>query len=372
MKYLDERIILSVTVEYPYPDAGIYQYQVYEYNESAQSEDDELIYVGNYYYDANSSRIDFDLTDMIRSRKYVTVSNTYTYTTSSIEGNLIYKYKIKVWTSAGSVTSSWEDVAMIYRYPNYKGWFTNGVRTFENVGADDYKVNPALQGSNYMESQYIPHYPAMSTSKYAFNQVFITSTGMQEFQLNFVQSPDLDEDYTISIAQYDSRSTETHILLNDLVDWTYVDSNKDATLYLQPEQDVYIPIAKFDSCMKRYYLQWRDRYGGWQSQGFNNYATYSETFDVTETQNYKNEHYKSNIQVQPKWKINSGWIPEQWFYIYESIFVSPTVILFDTKYNKSYYVMMNTNYTEKTFKDEKKLLNLTLELKEINKQTIIY
>lgn len=370
MKYLDERIIVRVTVGYPYPNSGIYKYNIYEYYDDAQTEDEEIIFVGNYYY-SNQYYVDFDITDIVRSRKDLPQYSNVSYTVSSSEGNLLNKYKVKAWTSNGTVSSSWETVAMVYRYPNSKGWYTDGSRTFEGIEPDDYQVNPALQGSNYMAPQYLPHYPLKNTTEYAYNQLFLTSSQMQEFQLDFRHRGG-DVYYPISTAQYDSLCTATHILLSDIADWRYVNVSQDASLYTMPENNIYYKVAIFDYCPKRYYLQWQDRFGGYQSQAFSDYATFTETFDVTETENYKGERKKSYIQVQPKWKINSGWIPEDWYFIYESIFISPTLILYDTYKDKSYQVILNDNYTEKTYRSEKKMLNLTLELEEISKQNIIY
>ena len=138
------------------------------------------------------------------------------------------------------------------------------------------------------------------------------------------------------------------------------------------EEGTYATIGYLDGCPKRYYLMWQDRFGGYQSQAFNNTAVYSETYSVTETQNYKNERKKSFIQVQPKWKLTSGWISEELYPYYESIMVSPIVLLYDTQEDVSYPVIVNGNYTEKTYKKEKKMLNLSLDLEAISKQNIMY
>jgi hypothetical protein len=133
-------------------------------------------------------------------------------------------------------------------------------------------------------------------------------------------------------------------------------------------------VAKIDmDCISRYYLQWQDRMGAFQSQPFNEYYTYSEKFNTETITNYKGEKRVSNIEVQPSIKVNSDWITEELYPYYESIFISPCLFLYDTKEDKRYSVLVSdSDYEEKTFKNQKKLFNLTLNLELNKKQNFIY
>lgn len=131
-------------------------------------------------------------------------------------------------------------------------------------------------------------------------------------------------------------------------------------------------VAIFDLCYKRYYLFWQDRWGSFQCQGFNDRAKYTESFNKSEVVKYTDQRKLSNVKVQPKWKISSGWIEEALYPYYESIFVSPMLILFDTKLNERFSVIVKGDYEEKTFKDTKKLINMTLDLELDEKQEMIY
>ena len=132
-------------------------------------------------------------------------------------------------------------------------------------------------------------------------------------------------------------------------------------------------IADIDSCPSRYYLLWQDRGGSYQSQPFNDRVTYSESFDREETRNYYNNRQLSNVIVNPKWKINSTWIPQDLYPYYESIFVSSHLLLYDTREDQSYNVIVTeSEYTEKTFKNQKSLFNIQLELEAVKSQNIIY
>lgn len=132
-------------------------------------------------------------------------------------------------------------------------------------------------------------------------------------------------------------------------------------------------VAQIDNCYSRFYLQWQDRMGGFQSQPFNDKYTYSENFETETLTDYQGRKRLSNVGVTGKFKINTDWIKEDLYPYYESIFTSPVLFLYDTKEDKRYSVLVtDSGYTEKTFSNQKKLFNLTLNLELNNKQNIIY
>lgn len=132
-------------------------------------------------------------------------------------------------------------------------------------------------------------------------------------------------------------------------------------------------VAQIDNCYSRYYLQWQDRMGGFQSQPFNDKYTYSESFETETLTDYRGRKRLSNVGVTGKFKINTDWLKEDLYPYYESIFTSPVLFLYDTKEDKRYSVLVtDSDYTEKTFNNQKKLFNLTLNLEINQKQTIVY
>lgn len=172
----------------------------------------------------------------------------------------------------------------------------------------------------------------------------------------------------------------------DTADLVYASSllpNNGATVYDTDNQPFAITDRKinltekykaaiFDMCPKRFYLFWQDRFGSFQCQAFNDIADYSESFERSEVQDYQNRRRNANIQVQSKWKINSGWIPEDLYPYYESIYTSPFLILYDSERDMRHTVMVSGDYEEKTYKNQKRLINMNLELTENKKQNIIY
>lgn len=137
-------------------------------------------------------------------------------------------------------------------------------------------------------------------------------------------------------------------------------------------EDEYVPCAIFDTCPARYYLQWQDRYGSFQCQPFTNKVRFTETYERVETIDYADNRHLATINVQPKWEINSGWIEEKLYPYYESIFISPVLVLYDTYEMESYRVMVTGDYVEKTYQNEKKMINISLTLEENKTQNIIY
>lgn len=157
------------------------------------------------------------------------------------------------------------------------------------------------------------------------------------------------------------------------VDTTFVyyidDTLKETNIYLENKK-----VAIVDTgCYADYYLMWQDRYGSFQSQPFSGTVTFSEKFNREEMINYIGEGKYYNINIEPNWKINTGWLNDEVYPYYESIFTNPYLLLYDTKEDVSYVVQVTDNdYTEKTFKNQKKMFNLTLNVKENKKQNILY
>lgn len=132
-------------------------------------------------------------------------------------------------------------------------------------------------------------------------------------------------------------------------------------------------IANLDS-NSRYFLKWRDRYGMPQIQPFKGTYTYSENTKKSTITNYQYIKKITDVSVNGKWKLNTDWISERLYPFYESIFVSPWLQLYDAKEDKLYSVILtDTEYTEKTFKNQNRsLFNLQLEVELDSTQTIIY
>lgn len=378
MKYLDDRITFYIDgydEEYGSPIEGINTYRLYRYfPHPIPTRSKELVFVGNFYHDGSNGKT-FDVTDIIRSLKEKPSDDVFTdgysgETNTILVDRYYIEWDLNYIGVPSTLSSNWQTVAMIYRYPNYSNTdnFSNG----NNVIIDTFATGSGstsvpLQG--YVdEYELTPHYPLKRTDVYKYVQSFLLGRNVASTSLKLDNDNTQYARYIIFSGGTLNKGTLFTASIDDFLgssdfwglgDLEVSDSNGDV-------------IAILDSCYKRYYLMWQDRFGGIQSQAFNDYATYSESYDVTETQNYRNERSKSLISVQPKWKINSGWINERLYPLYESIYVSPILYLYDSKEDKLYNVMVSGDYVEKTYKNEKKLLNINLDLQLNAKQNILY
>lgn len=132
-------------------------------------------------------------------------------------------------------------------------------------------------------------------------------------------------------------------------------------------------IGVLDKCPARYYLAWNDRYGDIQSQPFDGKVVYSEDIKTEEIIDYKERRRVSHKTLQPKWKLNTKWLKEEVYPIYESIFTSPYLLLYDVEQDKAYNVIVTDNkYEEKTRKNEKTLFNLEINVEANKTQELTY
>lgn len=123
----------------------------------------------------------------------------------------------------------------------------------------------------------------------------------------------------------------------------------------------------------KYYLQWQDRFGGFQSQPFNGKCKYKEGFERLDIENYKGNKRPINITVSPTWELNTSWVDANLYPFYESIFVSPYLLLYDVEEDTAYNVVVtNKDYNEELWKNNKKMYNLTLTFELDKTQKIIY
>ena len=132
-------------------------------------------------------------------------------------------------------------------------------------------------------------------------------------------------------------------------------------------------IAVLDSCYSRYYLAWMDRFGDVMSQPFAGKIEYTEDFERNEVKDYKLRRRIIHNELQPKWKLNTKWLSEDVYPMYESIFTSPYLLLYDTETDRSWNVILtDSEYKEKTFNTEKTLFNLEINVESNQKQNYIF
>lgn len=398
MNYLNDRITQRIDLGTTQAK-GMYKYEVQVSN--LQNHTWETIFVGNYF-NSGTSFYTFDITDICRNRK----STLHTSGSSDydIDVNIVEQYKIKVSLNNGlnSIGTPFF-VAHIYTYPNLQYGYDPDL-TPDNVFFDiskstNYFVSVLLQGSSRyrtpessLPSMYlIPQYPNVRDSQdlpfldtMTFGLTLESGSSVENVTIFGVKS---GKDYSNQnnwFGQYDMRinmSSYTHTFFGSF--GTFIEDvdqdipNYDIDVYITWKNgssvSQYRKVAEIKSCKERYYLLWQDRYGSYQSQPFKGKMEYSEDITNEEILSYTGRRRKSNVVVQPKWKLNSGWLKEQLFPLYESIYVSPILKLYDTKTGHEYDVILkDTPYVEKKYLNDKKLLSIELNLEATETQNIIY
>lgn len=398
MNYLNNRITQRIDLGTA-PAKGMYKYEVQVF--SLQGHTWSTVFVGNYF-NSGTRYYTFDITDICRNRK----STLHTNGSSNYERdvNIVEQYRIVVTTSNGQTVSGTAfTVAHIYTYPNLQYEYDpdlNPDMVFFDIKANtNYYVSVLLQGVNrYRTPEFprpsmylIPQYPNVNVSQdlpaYKTMTFGLTLECGDSIQDATIFSIERGDDYTNQIlwlGQYDlhiNLDAYTHTFFGSFGKFIE-DQGPDV---LQYNIDVYITwqdgsnvkqyrkVAEINSCKERYYLLWQDRYGSYQSQPFKGKMEYSEDITNEEILSYTGRRRKSNVVVQPKWKLNSGWLKEQLFPFYESIYVSPILKLYDTKTEHEYDVILkDTPYVEKKYLNDKKLLSIELNLEATQTQNIIY
>lgn len=395
MKYLNDRITQRIDLGVV-PAKGMYKYEVQVYYLGW-----EPIFVGNYYN--NGLRYyTFDITDICRNRK----STIHTSGSSDYDKdvNIVQQYRIIVTkdNDGNTVIGPTFFVAHIYTYPNLQYGYDQEL-TPDNVFFDiktntEYNVSVLLQGSNrYRTPEFprpsmylIPQYPNVDDSRdleyetMTFGLTLESGNSIESVTIFGVESGQAYSNQNNWFGHYDmdiNQELYTHTFFGSFgkfiqdVDQGIPDYDIDVYITWKNGSSVsqYRKVAEIKSCKERYYLLWQDRYGSYQSQPFKGKMEYSEDITNEEILSYTGRRRKSNVVVQPKWKLNSGWIKEKLFPLYESIYVSPILKLYDTKTQHEYDVILeDTPYVEKKYHNDKKLLSIELNLQATETQNIIY
>lgn len=129
--------------------------------------------------------------------------------------------------------------------------------------------------------------------------------------------------------------------------------------------------AELDTCPSRFYLKWLDSTYGVMCQPFKGKNIYTEQYDRQTVTNAIGHKKPSLMLSEHFWELNSGWIDEYTYIIYQSILTSPFIQLYDTKYDKLHNVIVTDNsYEEKTYKNIQKLVSMDIKL-QLDKTTTI-
>lgn len=389
IRYLDDEFKFSFT-GLTVQTSGTYQYTIhqtisYNYN---------TIFTGLVWINAGATGCTIDATEIIRNYakkpwlmefdnpSNMTDTKTFQgFKNMSDKSEIRQEYFAMLNVNGYDFYSNSYVCAPVFRYPNYKDYLKIPYKDMLDMVTDEFTV--LLQGgadikSGGNDTLFLPHYPYLMTSRYFIPFVMQRASTYEKFAYkikidgNLWGTGSYADGVSFDSQYFPAPSTEVRFSLANF--YNFFSPMHDRG---NPKNPTYIwfegkKIGMIDSCPARYYLMWQDRGGAFQSQPFNDKGTYSESFERSTTTNYKGEKLLKNITVQSKWKINSDWIDEKMYPIYESIYVSPKLLLYDSKEDNCWFVNVKGDYTEKTFRNQKSLFNITLELEENITQKILY
>ncbi|MBQ0112013.1 MAG: hypothetical protein KBT03_02680 [Bacteroidales bacterium] len=143
--------------------------------------------------------------------------------------------------------------------------------------------------------------------------------------------------------------------------------------YREETLPAHIKIGEFDECPAKYYLQWIDRYKGVQCQPFNGKSAASISYKVQNITNRYNEKRPASFENTYTFDLNTGWLTDKEYPLFESIFVSPDLKLYDTENDISYKVIVvDKQFVEKTYKNQKKMFGFNIKLQINTTENILY
>lgn len=362
MKFLDEQIRIYFLDPSGIDESKTYLYKVYLLDKDWNKV--ETLFTGNIFLEQNQSSVTIDITSIVRS--YRKLHNPFKSGTTQEESSVFLRFDCEIFNSDNEAQTSEDavEVNMMYRYPFLKDEM-NSMLNYDYNARGSLWVS--LQG-RYAESgigkfKLTPHYPFKRTYNYS-----IALEG-------FITPDRINSNYSI---KYNGVTQPNKYFNVPYINYYWVRQLANLLSSIaEPTQDILIDIAGdevaiIDKCPARYYLQWKDRAGSWQSQRFTGVETFSETFNkefVTLSSGKK----PITIDISPKIKIQTGFIEDELYPYYESIFVSPYLVLYDSKEDKCYQVNVTGEYTEKTFKNQgRQFFNLQLDLEFANQQNIMY
>lgn len=308
MKYLDEGVEVIILKEDT--QYGVATFRVYA--------DNQLIFVGKtYVLNDNSGYVAIDITDICASYRW---DNWLAKAAPGIVGGVFVSGVVDNWVAQFTVELSFDNIAAFYTESEWVSLFYRNPETLSTPSESGWLLQPGLE----------PHAPLLRT----MNNLFV----------NFRTQDGGGCLYTI----YNGLSIPS---------WA-----TDGSHYLG-----YV----LDGCPARYYLRWSDRWGGVQSQPMTGKRIYSEDITTQEIQNAQGHRRGVQWQVQPKWQLNTGFLTDKVMPNYESIFVSPYVVLYDTELDLLFDVIVtDKSYTHKTYKNDR-MFNLTLNVELDKRQNIL-
>lgn len=331
---------------------------------------------------------------------------------------MVYRYPNSNLSVPIPIVSEMQDKIYLMTYPNFLPVYpfvrTNNYKFLHNVVTNDTTAHREYL-TNYIKSdslhlsdsaQILVTAQGLNTTRYSLDYLFNGATyqeGTKEAVLtasDMVTVPDkygvwadaiaegVTEDQALSFLEqrmpYESAQEMIDSIQSGVTTLIFESDTQDeaqeyyqsANGYFECELDrtykkEQYPIAKVDMCPARFYVQWIDRFGVVMSKPFTGQDDYTEDVQTVSVQKYVNKERKVYWGVESKWKLRTEWLTDEEYPYYESLFVSPYIILYDSQEDKSYEVLIDdTTYAEKKWDNQHQFFNLEINIRHNQKQHI--
>ena len=359
--YLDENIIytFSITPENT-PSTKVYQVK----------KGTKILFVGNISLTGKERSVDIDVTDVLRSLKMkdkLMSTNPNPNNPALVEFLQEEISVVLVLNETNSLTQA-KNIFFIYRYPRVIEGMNPDLQAMGAFTTDKLMLQGANYTDNTLKMALTPRYPFVATSKLGWGVALQASEQSDNILINYYGALAGTGDIVFSVEpQY---TNIIYTTLQQLFSNAVIDTTKDKA-YIGPDQNHI--FAQIDMCPAQYYVQWIDRYGTYQCQPFSKISTFSNDYSTTHMISYDKVKKPIFKTVNSTWNLNSDFITEDKLPYYESLFVSPKVILYDSKNDMSYNVVLtDTKFVEKTFANQqRRMFNLQITVEKANEQYIL-
>ena len=359
--YLDENIIytFSITPENT-PSTKVYQVK----------KGTKILFVGNISLTGTERSVDIDVTDVLRSLKMKDNIMSTTPHNNLIPWVEFLQEEIAVvliLDETNSLTQA-KNIFFIYRYPRAIEGMNPDLQVMGAFTTDKLMLQGANYTDNALEMALTPRYPFCATNKLGWGVAIQASGQSDTILINYYGALAGTGDIVFSVVP--ERPNIIYTPLQQLFLNAVIDTTKDKAS-IGPDQNHI--FAQIDMCPAQYYVQWIDRYGTYQCQPFSKISTFSNDYSTTLMISYDKVKKPIFKEVKSTWNLNSEYIPEDKLPYYESLFVSPKVILYDSKNDESYNVVLtDTKFVEKTFANQqRRMFNLQITVEKANDQYIL-
>lgn len=367
LKYLDEDIILDVS-GFQTSVQGVYQYRIYQQDQGGNI---STIFIGNTFIKSGTGHKEIDITDLIADERY----KCKDLFDVSLGANLIATYWVSITIGSSSYTSNEVKVCLRYRSQRLDPRMGCDFIDYEQYPAPADMVFHCLSG-HIAKDEYIlrPRIPFTNSDKFGLPLMLEKYADYAKHTMKIHSDGAVSSDG----ATFDMDTTvfdHQFLTLNQIfANASRYDTAENGIWMIDTLIETKYRIAEYDVCPENYYLCWEDRLGGFQVQPFGKTETYKENYSNNETVSYNYRRRLNSVYVQPNFEIQTGYLDENVYIAYQSIFTSPYLKLYDVKKDVIYDVInIGNTYTEKTYMNQnRQFFNMKLTLDIARRQNIIY